>query len=219
MDPFSAKAVRGAYEAVAEDYEAAFAGDLDRLPVDRAVLDQASDALAGRGPVLDVGCGPGQVGRYVAARGVRPIGVDLAPGMLGVARRGAPDIPLAAADMRSLPVRSDACAGVIAFYSLQHLPRQALGWALGEFRRVLQPRGVLVVATHLGEGEFYGEEFLGHHIDTVGGTFYRADEFTTAVEAASFTVELSRQRGPLPHEHPSERLYVMARLSGTLVHH
>src|SRR5437764_2779752 len=37
-DPFDPQSVRDAYNAVADDDEAAFADDLERLPVDTAVL-------------------------------------------------------------------------------------------------------------------------------------------------------------------------------------
>ena len=125
FEPFEPKTVRAAYDKVAEDYAAAFAGDLDRLPVDRAVLDAAAERLTGEGPVLDVGCGRAQIGESLADRGVPVIGVDLAPRMLVVARRRTPNLRLACADMRSLPIRSRSCSGAVAFYSIQHLPRAA----------------------------------------------------------------------------------------------
>jgi len=39
VDPFSARAVRAAYDTVAGEYVEAFAHDLERLALDRAVLD------------------------------------------------------------------------------------------------------------------------------------------------------------------------------------
>jgi SAM-dependent methyltransferase len=213
--PFDARTVSAAYDTVAADYVAAFADDLDRLPVDRSVLDAAAERLKGRAPVLDIGCGPGQVAQYLADRGVAVVGVDLAPQMLVEARRRAADLSLAGGDMRWLPIRSESCAGVVAFYSIQHLPRPALGDALREFRRVLAPDGLLVVATHLGEGEFFSEEFLGHRVERVGGTFYGAEELEGELVGQGFSVEEARQRGPLPHEHQSERIYAIAKVAGT----
>jgi len=58
------------YDRVAEKYAAAFFDELERKPFDRALLDRFAAAAAGRGRVCDVGCGPGHVGRYLAARGV-----------------------------------------------------------------------------------------------------------------------------------------------------
>jgi ubiquinone/menaquinone biosynthesis C-methylase UbiE len=102
---------------------------------------------------------------------------------------------------------------VVAFYSIHHLERSDLGAALGEFRRVLSPDGALVIATHLGAGEVRTDQFLGHQIDTVGGTFYEEEEEELRGHLArqSFTVEQSVRRDPLPLEYPSERIYLLAR--------
>lgn len=211
MDPFGADAVRAAYGAAADDYAAAFGEDLAKLPVDRAILDAALDRLVGGAPVLDVGCGPGQVGRYLADRGARVVGVDLAPEMLAIARRRNPDCGSVCADMRALPVGPSTCAGVVAFYSIQHVPRTHLPSVLAELRRTLTPEGVLVLAIHLGGGEVFSEEFLGRQIATVGGTLYSREELERALQTHSFRTEVVRERGPLPHEHQSQRMYLIAR--------
>jgi SAM-dependent methyltransferase len=212
MDPFDARAVRAAYDTVADDYVAAFADDLDTLPVDRSVLDAVAGRLAGVGSVLDIGCGPGQVGRYLATRGgLDVVGLDLALRMLRLAGRAAGRGTFVEGDMRTLPFLTDSFAAVIAFYSIHHLARSDLGAVLGEFRRVLSPDGALVVATHLGAGEVQTDQFLGHQIDTVGGTFYEEEELRGELSRQSFTVERSVRRDPLPHEYPSERVYLLAR--------
>ena len=81
------------YDRVAEKYAAAFFDELERKPFDRSLLDRFAAAVAGRGRVCDVGCGPGHVGRYLAARGVEVFGLDLSPRMVELARRLNPGIP------------------------------------------------------------------------------------------------------------------------------
>ncbi len=210
-DPFDPKSVRAAYDVAAEDYVEAFADDLDRLPVDRSVLEVTAELLNRRHPVLDIGCGPGQVARYLTDRGIEVIGMDLSPRMLVLAAQRAQRDRFVNSDMRSLPFRSQSFSGAVGFYSIQHLPRLALGDTLSEIRRVLVRDGILVVATHLGHGEVYVDEFLGHQIDPVGGTLYGEEELRRELEHRSFRVEQSRRRGPLAHEHQSERVYLTAR--------
>jgi ubiquinone/menaquinone biosynthesis C-methylase UbiE len=193
----------------------AFADDLEQLPVDRAVLDVVVRRFTGDGPVLDVGCGPAQVATNLAGRGVSVVGVDLAPGMLAAARRRSAGLRLLCADMRSLPVRSRSCSGAVTFYSLQHVPRAAIGAVFRELGRVLVRDGILVVATHLGEGEVYLSEFLGHHLDPVGGTYHAQDELERALVSEAFVIEDVRHRDPLAHEHQSRRIYLIARLTET----
>jgi hypothetical protein len=100
---------------------------------------------------------------------------------------------------------------VIAYYSLQHLPRTGLAPALAEVRRVLDDEGVLVVAMHLGDGDVFTDEFLGHRIDTVAGALYRREELIGRLTEAGFRVDDERQRDALTHEHDSRRIYLLAR--------
>jgi ubiquinone/menaquinone biosynthesis C-methylase UbiE len=210
MEPFDASVVRAAYDAVAADYADAFGGDLLRLPLDREVLDDFAGRVALCGPILDIGCGPAQVSQYLANQGAPMVAMDLAPEMLRVARQRRGITRLAGADMRSIPFGRNSFAGVVAFYSLHHLPRTELGSALAEINRILQPGGTLVVATHLGESEVYTSAFLGHEIETVGGTLYQDQELLAALQNQSFLIEKVRYRDPLPHEHDSKRIYLTA---------
>ena len=54
------------YDAVAVDYEARFRDELAGKPRDRELLEELAAAVGD--PVLEIGCGPGQVGVYVRAR-------------------------------------------------------------------------------------------------------------------------------------------------------
>ena len=210
MDAFSPRVVRAAYGAVAQPYAEAFGDDLHRLPVDLAALDLLVTRVGPRSRVLDVGCGPGQVGRYLTQQGVEVIGADLAVEMarLAESRSG---LRAVCGDMRALPFASRSFSGAVAYYSVQHVRRQELGEALIELRRVLDPHGPLLIATHLGKGEVFVDEFLGHQIETVGGTLYGAEELSRMVERHMYSIEEMLFRDPLPHEHQSRRIYLLAR--------
>jgi ubiquinone/menaquinone biosynthesis C-methylase UbiE len=216
-DPFSAAAVRAAYDRVAADYTAAFADDLQWLPVERLMLDTA---LAECPPVsahvaraLDLGCGPASVAAYLAANDAAATGVDFSDGMLRQARNRYPGLPLVRADLRRLPFPSASAGLAVAYFSIQHLPRHDLPVALEEIGRVLVAGGVFVVATHLGAGEVSIDNFLGHHIDPVGGALYGREELIGRVQAAGFRIDLEKHRGPLPHEADTQRIFLLARAS------
>jgi SAM-dependent methyltransferase len=195
------------YDAVAEDYAAAFAGELAHKPFDRGLLDRFAAAMAGRGPVLDAGCGAaGHVTRYLADRGARIAGADLSARCAQVARGRQPGLPFAAADMCRLPLRGGCLAGVVAFYSVIHLPRTRIPAALAEFRRVLRPGGGLLLAMHGGDGETGAADWFGHPVQ-VRATLVRPGELTGALGQAGFTVAEQHQRDPYPGEHPTQRLY------------
>lgn len=207
---FSADAVSAAYDTVAEDYEAAFGEDLAHLPLDRAMLEAAAATVPRGGWALDVGCGTGTTSAFVAGHGVPVVGVDLSFGMLAVARSvGRP--PVVQGDMRHLPVGDDSCSLVVAFYSIQHVPRPEVGDALGEMVRVLRPDGALLLVTHLGLGDVRIEELLGHRITPVAGVLYSSEEITGLIVGAGLVLQSREQRGPLDHEYPSQRVDLLAR--------
>ena len=93
--------------------------------------------------VLDVGCGPGVLTLPLAGA-VGPegmvLGVDLAEGMLALARAAAPPhVGLARMDMEALGVRDGAFDAAGAGHSLQFCPD--LDRALAEIRRALRAGG------------------------------------------------------------------------------
>ncbi len=212
VDPFSAEAVQKAYDVVARDYASAFGDDLAELPLDTEMLDLAfRSADPGDGWAIEVGCGPAPAASHLARRTDRLLGIDLSAAMLGIAGERNPGLRRVRADLRRLPLRTASCRSAIAYYSLHHLPRRDLLSALFELRRVLVERGVLVIATHLGEGDVSIDEFLGHRVHPFAGALYAREELVERMAAAGFTIVVERQRAPRPNEYPSERIYVIAR--------
>jgi len=198
------------YDRIAVRYADVFSDELERKPGDRRLLDEVASACRGRGLVLDVGCGPGHVARYLHDAGVDVAGVDLAPAMAAEAHARHPAVPCVVADLRRLPVADAHAAGIVALYSLIHLRRAELRPAVEGFARALRPKGVLLVAVHGGDGQVHADEFVGEAV-SVDATLFSAAELRAAIEAAACTVEEVVERPPHPFEHPTTRLYVRAR--------
>lgn len=93
--------------------------------------------------LVDLGCGGGLLAPYVAAKGYRHVGVDLADSAL---RRAAPRGVLATrGDVAAVPLR-DGCADVVsAGEILEHVPDPST--VVSEACRLLRPGGTLVVDT------------------------------------------------------------------------
>src|SRR6478672_292842 len=103
--------IRKSYDAVARQYADQIYGELASKPFDRDLLDRFAERVRGRGPVCDLGCGPGQVARYLHDRGVPAVGVDLSPAMLEQARRLNPGLEFRQDDLRALGGEGGAWAG------------------------------------------------------------------------------------------------------------
>lgn len=91
--------------------------------------------LSDRGPVLEIGIGPGVVAERLRDRGVEVVTADLDP-------RLDPDV---AASVTSLPFADDAVRTVAAFEVLEHLPVEVLPAAVAELARVASERVVVSV--------------------------------------------------------------------------
>jgi SAM-dependent methyltransferase len=205
-DRYSSDAVRQVYQDMAAGYAVRFGDELAQPDADTEFLDAALADLPA-GPVLDVGCGPAQVGRYLLARGLQPVGIDLAPGMLAEAARLVPGARLLVADLLDLPLRAGSCAAAVASYSLHHLPKARLGPALAGLRDVLAPGGVLVIITHGGSGEELLEQFGGRVVLSL----YAPDELAGLLSGSGLAPELIRSRPPRPGEYPADKIRISAR--------
>lgn len=197
------------YDAVAEVYADRFSDELLKKPLDRQLLAELASALAGRGTVADLGCGPGHVAAHLAGLGVETLGIDLSPRMIEVARQRHPGLRFEVGDLLSLALPDAGLAGAIAFYSLIHLPRASLEPAAAEIRRALAPGAPLLVAFHAGEGAIHADEFLGQPV-SVDVTLFDPDEMTRALSAAGFAIDRVITRPPVEGEYPSTRAYVRA---------
>lgn len=103
--------------------------------------------FAGRGKVLEIGIGTGQLALGLHSAGVDVTGVDRSAPMLsrvGAKAGGAPPFPLVVGDATELPLR-DAVFGAAYFRWILHLIRDWPG-AMGEAVRVVAPGGVIAGA-------------------------------------------------------------------------
>jgi SAM-dependent methyltransferase len=198
------------YDRVASKYEARFLDELDRKPRDRQLL--AAFAASVANPVVEIGCGPGQVGAFVREHGRAVAGIDLSAAMATLAATRLDGAAMA--DMRMLPIATGSCGGVLAFYSLIHLRRAELVGALCEVCRVLRRGGHVLIAAHEGEGEFHADEFLDERVP-FAATLWRLGELTDACEQAGLDVVDSLRRAAYPDER-TVRLYVRAERPDTM---
>lgn len=110
---------RQGHDALATSYHAFFAAvtTLATNPLLDAVNLRPGTRL------LDVATGPGALAAEAATRGARPVGVDLSPQMIELARRLHPGLDFREADVEHLPFDDDTFDAVICCFGLGHFPR------------------------------------------------------------------------------------------------
>ncbi|GGP68596.1 class I SAM-dependent methyltransferase [Streptomyces abikoensis] len=144
----SSRASRGWWDRNADEYQnehGGFLGD-DRFVWGPEGLDEAEAALLGpaqslRGrDVLEIGAGAAQCSRWLAARGARPVALDLSHRQLQHALRIGADFPLVEADACALPFADGSFDLACSAYGAVPFVADPVR-LMREVRRVLRPGG------------------------------------------------------------------------------
>ena len=209
-EPDFLTATRASYDEVANTVAELWRDDLDAKPWDRAVLGTFAELVGAGGRVADVGCGTGRITAWLADRGLDVFGVDLSPGMLAVARRDYPHLSFSIGDMTDLQIPDRSLAGLVAFYSIIHIPPARLPEVFAGFGRVLAPGGHLLIVFQAGDDVRHITEAYGHSFDL---HFHRrtCDEVAALAESAGLVVSARLEREPVPEVEVTPQGYVLAR--------
>jgi SAM-dependent methyltransferase len=204
-------ATRESYDRIADDYAREIFGELQHKPFDRQLLDQFAAKTAGRGQVCDMGCGPGQVARYLRDAGAEVFGLDLSPRMVEQARRLNPSISFRDGNMMALDLPDGILAGIAAFYAIVNIPEESLPAVFREMHRVLRPGGLLLLAFHVGSAVIQKEELWGHTV-SMDFFFFQTLSIRQRLEAAGFVIKEIMEREPYAPEveYQSRRAYIFA---------
>jgi ubiquinone/menaquinone biosynthesis C-methylase UbiE len=204
--------VQRAYDDAARAYADHLFGELAHKPFDRAMLDRIAEQVGDAGKICDMGCGPGQIARYLKDRGAPTVGIDLSAGMIENARRLNPDIEFVQGDMRALDAVADsAFAGIVTAYAIVNIPRDELPLVFREFRRILRPEGVLLLSFHVGDEVRHVTDLHRTPVE-LDFYFYTPAIVKALLTDAGFTIDDAIEREPYPDvEAQTRRCYIFAR--------
>ncbi|MFI7437099.1 class I SAM-dependent DNA methyltransferase [Micromonospora haikouensis] len=216
-EPNWLRETRAAYDEVAVDYARLVHGELARKPLERALLATFAELVGGggttraaeSGPVVEVGCGTGRVTAHLRGLGLDVAGLDLSRGMVAVARESWPGLRFAVASMTDLPLPDAGLAGLVAWYSIIHLPPEALPAVFAEFHRVLAPGGELLLAFKAGDRRIRLEQAYGHTV-SYDVHWLPPDRIAAQLAAAGFAVHARLVREPEDYER-GPQAYLLAR--------
>jgi SAM-dependent methyltransferase len=197
--------VRDAYSSMSEQYIGLFDGGWQDHEDDTALVRRHLTGL--RGPVLDLGCGPGHWTAYLHSLGADVTGVDIVPEFIAHARATYPGPEFRLGSMTELDIPEHSTAGILAWYSTIHLPPAELDRVLAGFRRLLASSGMLVVGFFDSDDDVAG---FDHKVITA----YRwpVDVFTQHLAKAGFTeVQRLQQQSP---DRPDRKYAVVAARAG-----
>lgn len=132
--------VARAYDEVADLYASLFMRDLIDDTDARPWMGDFVERAAGlKGPVADLGCGPGHGVDFLSDAGLEAVGIDLSPRQLAQARAAFPHGDFRLGDLAALAFDDGTLGGILARYSIIHLEPARLDAVFGEWARVLAP--------------------------------------------------------------------------------
>ncbi|MFJ4477330.1 class I SAM-dependent methyltransferase [Streptomyces xanthochromogenes] len=194
---------RTSYDTVAVGYAEQVRDLLNETPCERSALALFAELVraAGGGQVADVGCGSGRIAAHLRGLGVDAFGIDLSPGMIETARSEYPGLRFEVGSMTELDVAEASLAGLVAWYSLIHIPDDAIGPVLAHFHRAVRPGGLVLLAFHVGDGSRLKTRGYGGHPMNVHVHRRQPAQMAAWLDDAGFTVEtqttLSSAESPL----------------------
>lgn len=182
---------RSSYDTVATSYAEQIRDALAEKPYLRSALALFADLVRadGGGPVADAGCGPGHVTAHLHELGIDAFGIDISPAMIDAARREHPDLRFEVGSMTDLDLADTSVAGLLAFWSLIHVPDDAVPAVFAHFRRVLRPGGRLLLGFHAGDESRLKTQGYGGHPMKVFVHRRPPDRVSAWLRDAGFTVE------------------------------
>ena len=203
--------ISSGYDTLADEYSRHIYDELEHKPLDREWLTRFAIEVGTPGPICDMGCGPGHVARYLHEQGAHVLGIDLSPGMIEEARKLNVGIEFRVGNMASLDVADESWGGIVAFYSIIHIPATELATVFGEFWRVLRPGGEVLLAFHVGDEVRQIDTLWERQISLLDFVFYPRERIEDALREVGFEVVESIEREPYEgFEVATRRAYIRA---------
>lgn len=144
------------------------------------------------GPVVDVGCGPGQWTAFLHEAGIDVEGVDPVEVFLDDARARYPAARFRLGRAEDLGVPNGTLGGVLAWFSLIHTDPDLIELPLRALTRSLRPGGSLAIGFFDGTAR----ESFDHAVATA--YYWSVDALAELVESLGLTVTDARTRHDPP---------------------
>ena len=96
--------------------------------------------------VLDIGIGTGNLAAQFLGKGLHIIGIDPSKEMRKICRQKYPNLEVRAGDFLNIPLPPESVDVIISTYAFHHLTPLQKETSIPEMKRVLKPKGRIVIA-------------------------------------------------------------------------
>jgi SAM-dependent methyltransferase len=122
--------------------------------MEREYLEKFTALVPESGKVLDLGCGSGiPFDKYLTEKGLLVTGVDIAGKHIEMARRNVPRATYIEGDFTALDFDASKFDGIVAFYSIFHIPKSEHEILFSKMASLLESNGIVLMTlgTHTGD--------------------------------------------------------------------
>ena len=197
--------VAAGYDRVADRY-AALESDSNQWPRLRW-LSKLVPLLGDGSEVLDVGCGNGIPATRELAQRHNVTGVDVSKAQIERARRNVPGARLIQGDVLTLALPAETYDAIVAFYVVDHVPREMHAAVFSLMHRWIRPSGYLLFTIE-------PEDQPGEVRDWIGAPMffsqYDAQRTLEIVRTAGFRIIHDARETQIEGDHEVEYLWVLA---------
>ncbi len=206
--------VRNTYNLTAKQYVEEYFDELKNKPIDRKLLKEFAEMVKNKGLIADLGCGPGQITRFLYEQGLDVKGYDLSPELVKHASELTPEIEFYVGNMFSLDIPDESFPGITAFYCIVHIPLEQLNIVFSEIYRVLKSGGILLLSFHTGKDFLRIDELWGQKV-AVDFYHFEVPAVEDLIEKTGFVHLETVERPPYDgFEYNSNRAYIFAQKTG-----
>lgn len=179
-NPNAFEIVKSGYDQIARRYVA----EREQIDIWNEIKLFCSN-LPTKARVLDVGCGTGiPIAQQLIENGFDVVGIDLSEEMIRVATENIPGGTFLQMNMTDLDFPAESFDGLIACYSIFHVPRKHHAAIFKSFARILKPGALMLGSVGASEWEgvenYYGVDMFWSH--------FNASEYKSLITEAGFEI-------------------------------
>lgn len=164
--------------------------------------------------VLEIGCGPGNVTRYLLDHrpDLKITGLDIAPTMIDYARKMSPEAEFAVLDIRNLDQMNGKYDAIFNGFCVPYQSKEDLEKFIADSHTLLNSEGILYLSCIEGDYEKSGMETGSKPEYRMQVFYYSEEQIQTYLSKTGFnTIEVERIAYPSQDESKQVHLIVMAR--------
>jgi ubiquinone/menaquinone biosynthesis C-methylase UbiE len=178
-----------------------------RISANKHELDNFVKHLPKQSTILDMGCGSGLVAKFLMDRGIKVIGIDVSRNMVNLARKSAPAAKFYKIDMTRMRFADNEFDGVVALYSIIHVPRTHHARIFKEINRITKSDGIVLLSVGGSDLENYIDDNWMNWGSKMYWSHFDKNTNLGLVKKAGFEIISCRLSGEEGDKHP----FILAR--------